>query len=486
MITKYFKKGLAGLLLLSLCYGCDLTENLTGQPTPDKFFQQLSDFESFIMGAYSPITVLYASDGPYVAHGGAEDIATSVVRWKPLNLGNFNEIGNPDEITSELWNPYYSSVSSCNTLLQLIEANTHFSEEELAPIKGEALFIRAFDYFNLVRRFGEVPVLTELNQTNAVHEPQGSIAAVYEQIVKDLQDAEKMLPASQPNASRPTAMSATALLAKVYLTMAGYPLNEISCYAQARDKALEVINANQYTLEKDFFDLWLYKYRYTNTEYIFALYGNTEISTGGYLQRAVRPWDGGEEGWGDFTSDKRFLAMFDPADKRIKGTFYLTMRDGSSWEETSEGQPYLSKFRDGGERSGGYFGPPTMNNANGFYPMIRYADILLVYAEAANLAEGSPSAKAYWAINEVRKRAGLPDLAGLSSQNFDKAVLDERNFELAFECNRWFDLYRRHILKETLEAFEPTAKIDDHNYLLPKPIEQLTIMLGLKQNPGYE
>ncbi|MCS2953957.1 RagB/SusD family nutrient uptake outer membrane protein [Bacteroides thetaiotaomicron] len=117
--------------------------------------------------------------------------------------------------------------------------------------------------------------------------------------------------------------------------------------------------------------------------------------------------------------------------------------------------------------------------------MLRYADVLLIYAEAANLAEGSPSKAAYDAINEVRERAGLTKLSGLTPAQFDKAVLDERNWELAFECNRWFDLCRRHILKETLEAYYPEAKIDDHNYLLPKPSDQMTIMTGIVQNPGY-
>ena len=88
-------------------------------------------------------------------------------------------------------------------------------------------------------------------------------------------------------------------------------------------------------------------------------------------------------------------------------------------------------------------------------------------------------------INEVRERAGLTKLSGLTPAQFDKAVLDERNWELAFECNRWFDLCRRHILKETLEAYYPEAKIDDHNYLLPKPSDQMTIMTGIVQNPGY-
>ena len=117
--------------------------------------------------------------------------------------------------------------------------------------------------------------------------------------------------------------------------------------------------------------------------------------------------------------------------------------------------------------------------------MLRYSEVLLTYAEAANLAEGQPSKAAYTAINEVRRRAGIEDVSGLTSAQFDKAVLDERNWELAFECNRWFDLCRRHILKETMQVYYPDAQIDDHNYLLPKPYEQMSIMTGIVQNPGY-
>lgn len=101
------------------------------------------------------------------------------------------------------------------------------------------------------------------------------------------------------------------------------------------------------------------------------------------------------------------------------------------------------------------------------------------------LAEGSPSQKAYDALNEVRRRAGLPELSGLTAKQFDDAVLDERNWELAFECNRWFDLCRRYLLKEKLSPWYPESTIDDHNYLLPKPNDQLMIMTGVKQNPGY-
>ncbi|MCP9612519.1 RagB/SusD family nutrient uptake outer membrane protein [Coprobacter tertius] len=482
------KKSFVAVLTVLLLSGCvDLNEDLTGQPTPDKFFQTLTDFDSFISGAYTPLVILYGTDVPYVAGAGAEDIFTPVVRWKGFEEADINDVGNPDEITNELWNAYYSSISSCNTMIQIIKGNTKFQPEQLNPIEGEALFLRAFNYFQLVRWFGEVPLLLEDNQQNAATEPQVSVSVLYDQIENDLKAAETMLPIKQNDVSRPTRWAAKALLAKVYLARAGFPLNETAYYAKARDKAWEVIeNDKIYSLENKFFDLWLWENRMTNTEFIFTFYASSSNGTGGYVNRAVRPSDAVEGGWGDFTGDKRFLEKFPKGDEsRVEGTFYLTLSDGTPWEKSYAAQPYVGKLRDGGSKSGGYYGQPTSDKADGFYCMLRYSDLLLIYAESANLAEGAPSERAYDAINKVRRRAGLTDLSGLTTTQFDHAVLDERNWELAFECNRWFDLCRRHILKETIKNYYPDTNIDDHNYLLPKPIAQLTIMTGVRQNPGY-
>lgn len=481
------KKNFVGLLAIVLSTGCaDLTENLTGQPTSDKFFQTLTDFNSYIAGAYTPLVLLYGTDMPYVAGAGAEDVHTPVVRWKGFEQIHINTVGNPDEVTNELWNSYYTSISACNTLIQIISENTKLPTEALQPIDGEARFLRAFNYFQLVRWFGELPLLTEVNQKNAATEPQSTVAQIYELIVSDLKSAELTLPVSQDDSSRPSCWAAKSLLAKVYLTMAGYPLNETSHYALARDKAWEVIGKEVYTLEEVYAHLWLWSNRKTNSEFIFSLYASSDNGTGSYTHQAVRPWDHGENGWGDWTSDKRFLEVFPQGDNsRVSGTFYTTMIDGSSWENTDAGQPYAGKYRDAGPKSGGYSGPSNANKADGFFCMLRYADVLLIYAEAANLSEGTPSKAAYQALNDVRHRAGLAGLSGLAPAQFDKAVLDERNWELAFECNRWFDLCRRHILKETMETYYPNTKIDDHNYLLPKPNDQKSIMTGIEQNPGY-
>lgn len=487
---KYiFRKSIIFISILSLLYGCvNLDEDLTGQPTPDKFFSNIADFKGFIAGAYIPLIQLWGSDAPYIATAGGEDVNVNTVpRWKGFEIANVQDVANPEEITDVLWNNSYSSISTCNTTLTLIKNNEKVSSGDLIPINGEAHFLRAFNYFNLVRWFGEVPLLTEDNQSNAVNEEQSGIEEIYDFIVSDLIIAETDLPASQSEVSRPTKWAAKALLSKIYLTMGGYPLNQRANFEKAMSKAEEVITSNVYSLEPDFFDLWLWQNRNTNSEFIFTLYASSNSGTGGYINRAVRPSE--EGGWADWTSDVNFLNNFPVGDgNRLKGTFYLNFNDAAgniSWKESNVPQPYVGKLRDGGDKSGGYYGNPVANLADGFYCMLRYSDVLLIYAEAANQVVGNPTSEAYNAVNKVRQRAGLPALSGLSHDNFDQAVLDERNWELAFECNRWFDMCRKHIVSQTIKFLYPGVTITDDNYLLPKPKSQLAIMKGVKQNPGY-
>ncbi len=470
--------------------GCvKLNEDLTGQPSTDKFFHDITDYKSFIAGAYTPLFTpdpfTFAGDFAFIPEAGAEDVHTVVKRWKGFEELNVNAVSNPNEVVDPIWNNAYTSISTCNTMISVINSSS-LEKSETDPILGEAKFMRALNYFFLVRWFGEIPLLTETNQLHAATEPQLPVADVYTFIVNDLKDAETFLPQVQSDKAKPTSWAAKSLLAKVYLTMAGFPLNQTGMYANAEAKAAEVINANVYSLAPNFADLWDWDNRMSNPEFIFTLYANSNsVGGGSYLHMTTRPWDHGENGWGDWETDSRFLANF-PDGPRKDATFYLTMIDGTDWSQTSYGEPYVAKYRDAGPKSNFFKGPPSAFTADGFSPLLRYADVLLIYAEAANQAEGSPSPAAYDAIDKVRSRAGLAALpAGMSQVDFDKAVLDERNWELAFEHNRWFDLCRKHMVKDVMQSWYPNSTIDDHNYLMPKPTDQLFIMKGVKQNPGY-
>lgn len=489
-IDTCLKKLLALCLLFSATTGCiSLEEDIDAQPTSDKFFDELDDYYNFMLGAYQPQIQLYGGDEFYCLGAAAEDIFVPIDRWKGFEVADINSVGNPDEVTGTPWNYSYKTIGICNTILQIVR-DSDLSAAELAPVVGEAKFLRALCYFNMTRWFRKVPLITEDNMAEAATYPDTPVADIYTQIVSDLTAAEGSLPDERSGESyfRPTSWAAKALLSKVYLTMAGYPLNQSSYYALARDKASEVISPRIFDLEPVYFDLWLWNNRKTNSEFIFTFFADWRRGDQTYVNCAIRPWEGGEGGWGDWSSDKRYLEEFPRGDEsRVKGTFYLTLIDGTPWYETSDNQPFVGKLRDAGENSGGYAGPWNYpnGNADGFFSVIRFSEVLLIYAEAANMAEGNPSEEAYRAVNRVRRRAGLDDLQELRREAFDKAVLDERKWELAFENQRWFDICRRQLLPQVIRSYYPERSVDEHNYWMPKPHDQFGIMTGIEQNEGY-
>lgn len=488
-IDSCLRKMLAAAVLFAVTGCISLDEDIDAQPTSDKFFDETEDYYNFLMSGYTSMIQLYGSDELYCLGAAAEDIYVPIDRWKGFEYADINSVGNPDELTNNPWNLSYKTIGICNTMLQIVR-DSDLSPAELAPIVGEAKFLRALAYFNMTRWFKEVPLITEDNMTEAATHPDTPVADIYAQIVSDLTAAEGSLPDGRGGEDffRPTSWAAKALLSKVYLTMAGYPLNRTEYYALARDKAWEVISPEKFDLEPVYFDLWLWNNRKTNKEFIFTFFADWRRGDQTYVNCAIRPWEGGEGGWGDWSGDKRFLEEFPEGDgSRVKGTFYLTLIDGTPWYQTADNQPFVGKLRDAGENSGGYAGPWSYpnGNADGFFSVIRFSEVLLIYAEAANLAEGKPSTEAYEAVNRVRRRAGLGDLEGLNQAAFDKAVLDERKWELTFENHRWFDICRRQLLPEVIGRYYPERQVDDHNYWMPKPHDQFGIMTGIKQNEGY-
>lgn len=487
-MTYYIKPAVVLVLLLGfLLGGCsqvELDENPPSLLNPDNFFKTQSEFEVALAGAFRP---LYANwEGfdyayPLIMTSGAEDVRSDAGIFMDLNRLSAN--GNDQSIIA-VWKNFYQTISNANAIIGNLKNAEEISEEKLNEIEGQAKFIRALSYFYLVRWFGEVQITTFENQKDAENIRQSSVEEVYADIISNLKDAEEKLPVSFEEKGRPTQGAAKALLAKVYLTMAGWPLEKTENYALAKEKAGEVMG--MYNLEADFADLWKADNKLTNSEFIFAFYGS--IMDGGvsasHLHTASRHWGNGEGGWGDFFSEDRFYNIF-PDGPRKEASFTAVFADGTTWEEAGV-QPHIAKYRDAGETvAGGLAG-------EGFNVILRYADVLLMYAEAANMADGGPSAEALEAINKVRRRAmGLdintPDasvdlLSGISSLEFDKAVIEERNWELAFEMNRWFDLVRKKMVVEVNKDLHP--HVTENNRLLPKPSAQLIPGI-LEQNPGY-
>ena len=483
-------------LLLAMCAvafgGCSLDEEPEGLLSPTAFYVTQSDFEAAIIGTYRPLFGDYSGFDFWtgvIPGAGAEDVRGFYDLNRPFDELNVNPA---DEfMILNNWTKFYKVINNANTILQNID-KAEFSGATRDEYEGQAKFLRALGYFYLTRYHGEVPLITENNLQDASGVGQSPVADIYTLIVQDLQDAENLLPLSFDQKGKAARGAAMTLLAEVYLTMTGWPINDASSYALARDKAQEVMNLGVYSLERDYQELWLAANKVTNSEFIFALFGIATAGwiPGSHLHVASRPFSGGESGWSDFFSEARFFNAF-PDGYRKDVSFHTTFADGSSYLDHDPREPFIGKYRDAGSACG-RSDPACASNGEGFWVFLRYAQALLIYAEAANMAEGGPSAAALEAINMVRRRANnldpnVPDatvdLTSMSQAEFDDAVIAERAWELAFEGHRWFDLVRKEMVVEVNQALHPNASETDR--LLPKPTSQVLLTEGLEQNPGY-
>jgi len=345
-------------------------------------------------------------------------------------------------------------------------------------IVGEAKFLRALGYFDLVRAFGDVPLVTEpAKDIINVRIERTNKDLVYQQIVQDLLDAEEVLPINYTAANqigRATSGAAKSLLAKVYLTLKDW--------SGAAQKSKEVIDSGTYTLFPDYKDV----FDPTNNngmEHIFSIqYSCIQLRYGSSFSKnfAIHfsyPFGGG----GVFQTNDFFADAFPDDDYRKEITVITEklMPDGSIVE--SRTGPHTDKYWDPAPCGDNY-------NRNNFM-VIRYADVLLMYAEAENEINGATDA-AYDAINQVRARArnGNPqavpqDLSGLSQAEFREAVAQERLWELSFEGHRRWDLLRTGQYLTVMRAAGIAA--EEHHLLYPIPQNEIDVNPELIQNPGY-
>lgn len=487
--TNRINKARPVLLLILICFtACeDLTEEAAGIATPSTFYSSIEQCESALAGAMAPLWGWYVSN----SYGDGSGISGT--------FGNDDQMDGGDLIIAEghastLWTAHYESISNINSLLGAILNDgslSKFTQGEIDEIVGQAKFIRAFNYFYLVRMFGDLPLTTE-DTPDPLEEPittRTPIAQVYELIEEDLTFAMGAINSKTDldgsNPGRPTSGAAKGLLAKVYLTMATAPLNDVSKFEDAARLSKEIIDGGEYALVPDINDVFLQSNKYssehmwsfnstTDDPQVDALIGKPE-ELGGY---------GGELVAVDFDTSYVEQPRRDAYILR-----YLIIDDDSvGYNNLSSGTPYIRKLYNEpyvslDEQDGG-------SAANWF--ILRYADILLIYAEAQN--QIGLNQDAVDAINQIIKRAngdtGTEPLATLAmtKDEFDDKVIQERSWELCFEMgDRWFDLVRKRMIEEA-NADNPDAVINfstDPNpyyYLFPIPTVDAE---SIGQNPGY-
>lgn len=387
---------------------------------------------------------------------------------------------------SDLWTIHYSAILNLNSAVRAIKngnLGTSASQAEVDQLMGQAKFLRAYNYFMLVRMFGDLPLITEDTEDPVTAKiARTPIADVYTLIVSDFTEATAKLPRKWPDEQkgRPTSGAAKGLLAKAYLTMATAPLNEASNYQKAADFAGQVIQEADYALVHDIQNVFTVATRY-GPEMMWGYNSNyADMNTDAQIYRP-----GILGGWGDHRVQRQWEQQY-PQSPR-KAAYLLTEIDGVHYTDWTDDQdPYIKKFMyDNQEDFDNY--KSIMN-----FPVIRFADVLLIYAEAANMANGAPTQAAVDAVNQVIERANgyvnnvaHPKLTtAMSKEAFDIAVIEERNQELCFEFDRWFDLVRKRILKEkSIPSIQQNFSEDD--YLFPIPDNDVELNPGITQNHGY-
>ena len=382
----------------------------------------------------------------------------------------------------ETWQMHYKTITIANIAIERIPGIS-MDATLRARLVNEAKFLRGLMYFDLVRMFGDVPLLTkEVEDLKPLRAP---VSDVYDLITKDLTAAEA-LPADYPignGKGRATSGAAKSILAKVYLTRKEY--------GKAASKALEVINSNQYQLWDDFGDVFKLSSR-NGKEAIFSVGfgdGGGAISFWEVGQFNVRllpsalSEEGVENAQGWQIPTLQLYNSYDAGDRRRSVTFVTEVHNKNG--TITEIRPYIQKYWD-------RIAEPKANGSFNDYPVIRYADVLLIYAEASNELNYPDIALEY--INKVRKRARfngttylnvLPDYVDLSKEEFRAAVLKERRMEFVAEGQRWFDLARTGTLQALVPLAKPGVVPQAKHYVFPIPQGERDLNETLSQNNGY-
>lgn len=420
--------------------------------------------------------------------------AGSLYLSQALNLSVTEE----NNHVENFWRSAYIAIENCNGVIAGIEAATgvEIAAETRDKLLGEAYFLRAYNYFNLVRLWGEVPLkITVTTDLSNVQMPLSSQDEVYDRIEKDLVRADELMAAGPWTSAdgRVTRGAVKSMLAKVYLTMAGYPLQKgAEYYRKAYDTAHEVYASGRFYLFADYAALrdpandnagehiWMIQ---REQQYAGSPVHNDMLP----YPEPAKPISANSAFGGALAPAQAFYASYPEGDLRAaeKGYYYTRHEatDGSGVVEL--GQPYIYKYWDATAAGTGKSGQN--------YPLLRYADVLLMMAEAKAQADGGTTADAdaVDAWYQVHRRAN-PDVAKPSQVTVND-VLKERFWEMCFETQTWYDMLRtRKALNVTsglivdMVGYQAPGhgegyKFEEADLLFPYPLREKRLNPNLKR-----
>lgn len=468
---------LLGIFSFTSC--TDLNENPDSLITTEQFYKTESDALAAVTAVYNAALnnggLTMYNRLFHLAFEIMSDDAIAGLRVTNADVRTISVLAHAttNDRVDELWRESYVAVNRANIAIARIP-QIEMEATLRTRLVNEAKFLRGLLYFNMVRLWGDVPLVLEENSSlgkDVIQVARTPKEEVYQQVIRDLTDAEA-LPNSYTgaNAGRATGGAARSILAKVYLTRQEWD--------KAAAKSLEVINGPYgYDLFENFADVFNVASK-NGKEHIFSVQCKSNVNgQGNRLASSATPVGiPGVASAGTDEPQADVYKLYSDKDKRRDVTFFTSLVSPTTGKEVTF-PPRFFKYFDPAQIVN-----PTESAKN--IPVIRFAEILLIYAEALNESAG-PATEAFTAINRVRRRAGLEALAGLSKDQLRDAIYLERRLELMFEFQRWFDLVRTKRMITALHAAGKTNATEKH-YLHPIPQREMDLNPKLVQNPGWE
>lgn len=451
-------------LLMTSCGDSFFDLEPASSVTIDKVYKTASDYNVAVIGCYAKLQLqvnFYTECCEYRSDNLSLGAPTAGTQDR-YDIDHFTEKPS-NGILSSYWANFNNNVYRCNLLLDQIDG-ANFAENLKKQYKGEAMFIRALNYFNMYRIWGGVPATKHVvSAAEALKVARYSDEQMFDLIAGDLKEIvdNNYLPETYSSADmgRATSGAAKALLGKVYLTF--------HKWTEAKDILSQLIG--KYQLVSPIAQVFNVDNK-NNNEIIFAVHFNKEIEGEGHSY-----WYNLTNASDDTNQTSSLLNTFPTGDAR---------KDLITYVQVEKNVRLMNKFYD--TKS------PTFKTVGNDQILLRYADVLLMYAEALNeiqydASEGSLALKY---LNAVRQRAGISNLTAKqlpTQEKFRKGILIERQREFPYEGQRWFDLVRMGFAKSVMA--ENGVEIKDYQLLFPIPqqeIEKVGDKSILWQNPGYD
>lgn len=457
-MNKYFILALA--IALSSCSDSFFEKEMpSNQVVSGKFYKDQSDFNLAVTACYEKLkseVSFLLTEIEYRGDSNNLD-AVAVSTQSRYDLDHFQDIST-NTILASAWKNDYNGIFRCNEMLNRIDG-VDFAKHD--QYKAEAMTLRAWYHFNLYRTFGVVPIVRKaINPTEAMGVPRCAEDEMYEFLSSELKAAAEMLPDSYTGEEigRITNCAANALLGRVALTFGKYEDAEKALAAAMKNTHFGLMGSTA-----EVFDVK----NKQNREILLAVRYNKSVNLGhGAWYTTTNPSTAKNP-------TVQLTSAYESGDNRARLLEWTKMTVGNNYQ--------LNKWYDT------YDATYTTVTGNDF-PLLRYADVVLMYAEAINELGRSSEALPY--LNKTRERAGIKPLTisdASTKEQVRHEILDERQREFAYEGMRWFDLVRMGYAVDYFTSLGYT--IDSHNLVMPIPNDQIEVVNNksvMWQNPGYE